>query len=44
MTDLNAPAAEALDIGDLYSDTNALCIAMNAIGINQRECNSIISD
>ena len=44
MTDLNAPAAEALDIGDLYSDTNALRIAMNAIGINERERNRIISD
>ena len=44
MTDLNPYAAEVLEIGDLYSDTNTLRIAMNAIGIDQRERNCIISN
>lgn len=44
MADLNPDAAEVLEIGDLYSDTNALRIAMNAIGVAIRERNRIVND
>ena len=44
MADFNLITAEALDLGDLYSDENALRILMNAVGVDLHERNRIITE